>query len=282
MFYDLLSRTGVFTLFLLTFLIFILTCFSATSSWYKVELSECTIPSVETLAPPPEYRNGQVKLYMQPNTGMCWVANAVSSVPSQCKTWADSTYWKYWGELTKTGSGAYDAVAAIPKVYSLAVALIFFALIPSCIIVFHYFKPENLSTKMTQILTSLFMLLVFIFSCIDPAKANSSIICDDANWKTFYINQYALTCDNSTGGMYIGGGLAVCNVFLSFFAFILATFPGYTMKFLTDGGGYTSSNNANDGGSGKEGGGGNGDSNSMRDSLVGGDVAESQYVPPSI
>ena len=61
------------------------------------------------------------------------------------------------------------------------------------------------------------------------------------------------------------------------FAFILATIPGIALKSLTDGG-YTSSNNTNEGKTGGD----NGDSDTIKDSLVSGDSAESQYVPPSI
>ena len=59
--------------------------------------------------------------------------------------------------------------------------------------------------------------MVLIFSGAAPANANGSMLSDDQNWKTYYIKS-GLTCENVGSSMYVGGGLAVFNIFLATFA----------------------------------------------------------------
>ncbi len=236
-------------------------------------LDECTPQLYPQNAP---YRNGEIKLYLQPHTGVCSVANAMSSTDNQCYTWGDNTFWSNWALKTNTGDEATDAVdSGAPKVYSLAIANIFMSLFPILIICFHLYKPDSLSRYVTQFLTGVFMILVIIFSITAAAGANSSVLSDDQNWKLYYGQQFEYLCEGVSSSMYIGGGLAVCNIFLGAIAVIMSIIPGIVCKFITDSSGSSSS-------SGSRSGLDEANTNDIKASLVAGDDTQSQYVPPSV
>jgi hypothetical protein len=269
---DPLSNLGLFLLVIMEFLTFLIANLSATSSWHMIELSKCVettgFPATSTSFLP--YRNGGVKLYVQPGYGVCGIANAMSSGKKDCYTWSETSLWSQWETITGTKPDANEAISTVlPKVNKIAIATIFFALFPLLLTVFHYFKPDTLGKRVNQLLCSIFFILVLIFSGYMPATVNNSVISNSSNWKSFYTTATSLACSVDDSSMYIGGGLAVLNIFLSFFSFMMCMFPTFfgMCNILIDSSGSSAS-----------GGEGNGD---MKSSLVDND-GQSQYVPPTV
>lgn len=267
MFCDGLSNCGLFTQFLLCFIAFVLSCFAATSSWNKVELSNCQLGVNPQEIP--ALRNNIIKLYMQPNTGVCWEANATTTA-TECYKWTDAPFWSTWWAVTGTGSEAKAAIeSSLPRIFSLNIAMIFFCLFPCLLAAFHYFKPDTLSRYVTQLLSGIFTIFVLVWSAMLPAENGKSVINVAKNWQIFY-SQLGHVCDGSSSTAYIGSGCSVMVFFLAFGAFVLNWFPtGFNMCFTfvdsRPNGGDEATSTAD-----------------IKAGLVSGDQSASEYVPPQI
>jgi len=263
-FFKHVSTLGLFCLFAFILLGFILECFAVTSSWNKVTLTQCT-----QVSGPTPTKLQDMKLYLQPNTGICTVANAVSSDATVCKLFTDTTFWATWDVITNTGGSATEAAATtIPKIYSLTVASIFFSLFALLAIVFHYLKPDSMSRFITQGLVGIFQLLVAIFMVYTPTAAGTSVLSSANDWKVYYQTN-SISCADASSNQYIGGGCALMAFTCALLSFALALFPtcfGTCFYCVAEGG----SGNATDG------------RPDIKSSLVDNDDSQSQYVPPAV
>ena len=272
-FFKHLSTLGLVILLGLALLGFILECFAATSSWNLVTLSSC-VQSATTVA----IKN--VKLYLQPNNGICYVATVGASSSFCVSLFSDATFWTTWDSLTgnigENGASGAGAIAAgkLPQVYSLTVASIFFSLFILMTVGFHFYKPETLSRFMTQLISGMFSLVICIFMIYTPTYAGTNVLSSGSDWKTFYAASPTLeiACAKESSTQYIGGGCALMSFVCSLGVLFLSVFPtcfGTCFYFVEEGGGSggeSSSSGASD----------------IKSSLVDNDASNSSYVPPVV
>jgi hypothetical protein len=264
MFFKQVSTLGLFCLFAVILLGFVLECFAATSSWNKVSLTTCSQVSGPTTT-----KLQDIKLYLQPNSGICQVANAVSSSEGDCKLFTDTAFWTTWDIVANTGSSATEAAATIiPKIYSLTVASIFFSLFSVLAIVFHYLKPDSMSRFITQGLVGIFQLLVAVFMVYTPTAAGTNVLSSADDWKAYY-QTLSITWESAASTQYIGGGCALMAFTCALLSLALALLPtccGTCFYCVEEGGSGT----------------GGGDSTGIKSSLVDNDDSQSNYVPPVV
>ena len=255
------STVGLFSLLAVIFLGFILECFAVTSSWNKVSLSTCY-----RVFGPTTTKLQDIKLYLQPNTGICQVANAISSGDGDCILFADIAFWTNWDIAANSGSSATEAASStLPNIYSLTVASIFFSLFSVLTIVIHYLKPDSLSRFITQCLVGVFQLLVTIFMVYTPTVAGTNILSSAGDWKA-YFQALSIVCDSASSTQYIGGGCAVMAFTCAILSVALALFPTFCGKCF-----YCV----------EEGESGHG-SSADKSRLVDNDYNQSNYVPPVV
>lgn len=225
MFFKPISTLGLFCLCALILISFILECFAVTSSWHLVVLDSCVKVSTSVSGSTTTTKLPETKHYLQPNTGICNVANAVSSGPGDCVLFTDTAFWATWDISANTGASASTAAAStFPKLFSISIASIFFSLFALLIVIFHYFKPASISRFVTQCLVTVFQLVVAVFMVYASTTAGTNVLSSGDNWKNYY-QSLSITCGDPTSSIYIGGGCALISFFCASLSLVLTMFP---------------------------------------------------------
>ncbi len=267
MFFKPISTLGLFCLSALILISFILECFAVTSSWKLVILDSCVKLTTSGSGSTTTTKLPESKLYLQPNTGVCSVANAVSSGPGDCVLFTDTAFWATWDVSANTGASASTAASStFPKLFSISIASIFFSLFALLIVVFHYFKPASMSRFVMQCLATVCQLLVAVFMIYVTTAADTNVISSADNWKNFYQSK-SITCGTANSYMYIGSGCALISFFCAVLSLVLTMFPtlcGFCFYCVDESSGGKSSGNSD------------------KPGLASHDDNQSNYVPPVV
>lgn len=213
-----LSATGFAILTVLVLMNFVFLDLSVTSTWGKIELTSCNTVTNSTIAP-------AQKLYFQPPSGFCGVANALTVNPKvECTLWSNDAYWKSFDSITASNNYATAAAEkTMPGVYALLCVMCFICSTNLVVCMLQYIRPSLISKKFAQMFTSGIQFLIFVMSIASLSGATTTPLNDPKNWEVFYQFAKNLKCGESTYTAYIGILWATFGLILSFVLSLLAT-----------------------------------------------------------